>query len=322
MWNRRHFKLLHVVKVNKWKFDVQDPINNEQACWASEGVSAAARFVSVHGRWAYIRQSGSGPRVLLLHGNGGTGEDLLSAFRPCDGMTWLAPDRPGYGHSAPVSAANDDPQVLSDWIEGLQDALGIQAVHIVAHALAAGGALCFASQHPSRLLSLTLVSPFCRPTPQQRAAPWRQKVLPVIRQLARAIVPPLVGRVRRQDWRDRLVHILDRFADVPTAPLADEMASSVGLRQFNQGMQRANPWLDQGVPVVALFGANDQMSVPDWHAPWLREHVPTLDLRILPGLGHMLHQKSPLNVWAAVLTGMASAQARKELVRPARAAHI
>lgn len=140
----------------------------------------------------------------------------------------------------------------------------------------------------------------------------RIAVFPVVGRVVRAILLAVVARMRRRVLArlaapDAVPKSLSRL---PVAHLARPRAVltiAAELRQFNEGMKRADPRIGHAVPVVAMFGSDDETAVVDWHAPWLREHVHRLDLRIPRGRGHMLHHVKPISVWATVLSAIAAA---------------
>jgi hypothetical protein len=66
------------------------------------------------------------------------------------------------------------------------------------------------------------------------------------------------------------------------------------LNAFNDGIAHADPYVPPTVPVVAVIGSDDRTADPDWHLPWLRDRVATLDLRTQQGVGHMLHHMRPV----------------------------
>jgi pimeloyl-ACP methyl ester carboxylesterase len=107
------------------------------------------RFLQVSGRRVHLLVQGSGPPVLLLHGNGSVGEEVLAPFAAHRGVTWLAPDRPGYGFSE-AAKGRPDPAEQAEWAVALIDALRLPAVHIMAHSIAAGLAMCVAGRFPDR----------------------------------------------------------------------------------------------------------------------------------------------------------------------------
>ncbi len=218
---------------------------------------------------------------------------------PQPGIAWIAPDRPGYGLSEGLPVERYSPAVLADWVVAVASALEIDRMVVTAHSLAAGTALCLAARHPERIDGLVLISPFCRPTPHRWMLGLRAAVMPVLGPVLRHIILPLALPVLRQ----RILRALTAPNDVPRS-LADLPISHAGqseailttaaeLRQFNAGMQQTFLGVRLSSPVVAIFGAEDQTSDPDWHLPWLRRHVFDLDYQVLPGIGHAVHHAKP-----------------------------
>ena len=262
-------------------------------------------FTAVAGRRVHLLRSGEGPRVLLLHGNGSLGEEILSACRPLPGFAWIAPDRPGFGLSEALPRGEEDPLNQANWLVGLLDTLAIDRIHVVAHSLASGSALCLASQHAHRVRSVTLVSPFCRPTPHRWMPGLRLAVAPVLGGMVRAVLPALARHLRKPLLR-RLTAPNAVPVTMRSLPLAHAarpravITTAAELRSFNAGMKRADPRIGPAVPVIALFGARDRTAAPGWHLPWLQGRVARLDVRIVPDAGHMLHHVVPPVVWSAI----------------------
>lgn len=277
-------------------------------------------LVQIDGRPVHVLCQGRGEPVLLLHGNGGLGEEILAPFAHRRGIRWIAPDRPGYGYSAPLRAGGGDPLAQARWVLALIARLGLPPPHVVAHSIAAGVALCLASSFPYRLRSLTLVAPFCRPTPHRWMPGLRLAVAPAVGPLVRAVLPAAVPLVRQ-----RVLHDLSAPNPVPRSVRALPMRHMVQpkavktiaaeLRAFNAGMRAADPWVSDAVPVVALFGALDRTAEPDWHRPWLMERVSRLSHLTLPEVGHMLHHLRPDAVWEALLRVMAESGDREAPAR-------
>ena len=282
---------------------------------AGERQPKTGRTLRVDGRNVHLLRTGAGPPVLLLHGNGGLGEEILAAFRGRDGVAWIAPDRPGYGFSAPWEG-HADPAAQALWAARLLDVLGLPAAHVVAHSIAAGLALCLASRFPERVLSLTLINPFCRPTPPGWKPALRLTVAPVIGRLLRPLLPRLLALAR---WRflagmaapNRPPASLRRLPVRHMARPRAVLSVAAELEAFNEGMARADPHVPAGVPVVALLGAEDPTADPAWHGPWLRARVADLEMRTVPGVGHMLHHVRPALAWDAVREAMARCPAAR-----------
>jgi pimeloyl-ACP methyl ester carboxylesterase len=264
--------------------------------------------VEVAGRKVHLLSTGDGPPVLLLHGNGGLGEEILAPFASRHDVTWLAPDRPGYGFSAAADGPQD-PAGQALWAVRLLDALRVPAVHVVAHSIAAGMALCLADRDPDRILSMTLLNPFCRPTPHSWKPVHRLAVAPVVGALVRPAVPYLLS-IMRERFLARLAAPNRPPATLRRLPFRHLARPSAlltlagELDAFNEGMKRADPRVPPSVPVVAVVGSDDRTADPDWHVPWLRDRVATLDLRTQQGVGHMLHHVCPDVAWTAVRDAM------------------
>jgi pimeloyl-ACP methyl ester carboxylesterase len=104
---------------------------------------------------------GSGPTVLLLHGQPGTGAswDALTD-RLVDRFRVLAPDRPGYGRTTGEArgfAGN------ADFAADLLDAHGSGPATVVAHSWAGGVAVLLADRRPELVSGLVLVGAACTP---------------------------------------------------------------------------------------------------------------------------------------------------------------
>jgi pimeloyl-ACP methyl ester carboxylesterase len=258
--------------------------------------------------------------VLLLHGNGGLGEEILAPFARRRGVTWLAPDRPGYGYSA-AREGHEGPAEQAQWASWLLDALRLPAVHVVAHSIAAGLALCLASRFPDRVLSMTLLNPFCRPTPHAWKPGLRLTVAPVVGSLVRSAMPVLLS-MNRERFLARLAAPNPPTATLRRLPLRhlarprSLLTLAAELNAFNEGMERADPRVPATVPVVALVAADDRTADPDWHAPWLRDRVARLDLRTHCGIGHMLHHVRPELAWNLVRDAIEVGSRSQQTLRP------
>ena len=103
----------------------------------------------LNGRFVHVHSVGEGRPVLLLHGCGSLGEEILSFLPPVEGVRWIAPDRPGHGHSEPIPAC--DPAGEAAWLSDLIDVMELGRPQVVAHSLAAGPALWLAATQPAKV---------------------------------------------------------------------------------------------------------------------------------------------------------------------------
>ena len=136
------------------------------ACAAPGGVAASAeareRFVEIGGASIYVREVGTGPVMMVLHG----GPDFDHGYllpdldRLADGYRLVYYDQRGRGRSTRGVAA-DDVSLASDVddIERLRIALGLQAPLVLGHSWGATLALEYALRHPGRASRLVLMNP-------------------------------------------------------------------------------------------------------------------------------------------------------------------
>ncbi|MFW6202041.1 MAG: alpha/beta fold hydrolase [Gemmatimonadota bacterium] len=120
---------------------------------------AARRFVRTEfGRIAYIER-GSGPAALFLHGlplNGFQWRGALERLWP--ERRCIAPDFMGLGYSEVPEGQSPSPEARTRMVAALLDALGIDAVDIVANDSGNTIAQLFAAHYPDRLRTLLLTN--------------------------------------------------------------------------------------------------------------------------------------------------------------------
>jgi pimeloyl-ACP methyl ester carboxylesterase len=259
----------------------------------------------------HFHDAGRGAPVLLLHGCGGLGEEILRPFLRARGLRLIAPDRLSYGYSNTIGHAQDaDPRAQALTMLRLLDWLGIDQCTVVAHSLASPVALWLAANHPSRVKSLVLLAPFCRPTPEAAMPLLRLAVAPVIGAPIRHIaIPPLSGWLGRRQIRG-LLHPqpvppwLKRFPCRHAASPNALLAAAAELRCFNKAMSRFRPVHDE-VPSVTIFGDADRTADASWHGEWLARHLPQMRFVHLPLTGHAPHHSEPALV-AGIVRRMAT----------------
>ena len=123
------------------------------------------------------REQGAGKAVVMLHGLADHGFVWQSlAAHLSDRYRCLAPDLRGHGNSSKPPESAYDSQVLAADLEGWAEALGLDAVQVIAHSWAAKIALLWAQQQPHRLRSLILVDPFF----VNRLPGWFRPTFPIL----------------------------------------------------------------------------------------------------------------------------------------------
>jgi pimeloyl-ACP methyl ester carboxylesterase len=274
-------------------------------------------FISPQGAMHY-HDTGRGEPVLLLHGCGSLGEEILAPFARHKGFRWIAPDRLSYGFSNTIGHAQDhDPRAQALNLLRLLDWLQIDEFILVAHSLGSAVALWLAAHQPSRVRALVLLAPFCRPTPEASMPLLRLAVAPVIGAPIRHLaIPPLSGWIGRRQIR-ALLHPrpvpswLDGFPCRHAASANGLKAAAGELRRFNHAMRRFQP-VKSGVPTIAVFGDMDRTSKPSWHGRWLAAHLPRTRFVHLPNTGHAPHHSDP----AAIMRFIRGLRISPDIISP------
>jgi len=252
---------------------------------------------------------GSGPAVLLLHGQPGTGASwdpvtdlLIDRFRV------LAPDRVGYGATSGEArglAAN------ADLAARLLEVLVAAPVTVVAHSWSGGAAVLLADRRPDLVHGLVLVGAAC--TPDSLDVTDRALALPVVGDALTAAGLLALGEVLPKVRRlaPRLpVRYRDRFRSAlpDQGVLGGERGALGRHRRTFVTEQRA--LLDEmgtvtdalgrlTVPTTVVMGQWDLVVRPS-AARTLAAAVPGAELVELPGAGHFVARDAPEELAAIV----------------------
>jgi pimeloyl-ACP methyl ester carboxylesterase len=118
-------------------------------------------LIDANGLQFYVRDTGSGTPVVLLHGFPDTG-DLWRNQVPAlvnGGFRTIVPDMRGRGRSSKPEAVSDYrlPTIVRD-VTGIMDTLGIEKAHVVGHDWSAGVAWLLAALAPERVDRLVAIS--------------------------------------------------------------------------------------------------------------------------------------------------------------------
>jgi pimeloyl-ACP methyl ester carboxylesterase len=259
----------------------------------------AGQFVTVDGVRLHYIERGEGPPVVLLHGNVVTAEDFdtsgvldLIAKR----HRVIAFDRPGFGYS-------DRPHG-SAWSAGTQaelfrDAfavLGINRPIVLGHSWGAAVALALGLNHPDAVRGLVLLSGYYHHLRRRCSAPT---AIPILGDLLRFSVP-LIGRAMLP------LLLKGMFAPLPVParftksfprgmsvrPGQIRAQSQDGVAMIPVALAMRHRYQELSMPIVIMAGTKDRV-VKDSQAVRLHEELPHSILRLVPGVGHMVHYAVP-----------------------------
>jgi pimeloyl-ACP methyl ester carboxylesterase len=150
-----------------------------------------SRYVEVGtGRRVHLLEMGAGPPVVLLHAPGTSAGLFLPLLNELKVVRALAPDRPGQGPSDPIGLPRDRyRETAVAWLDGLVDALKLDAAALLGNSGGAVWALWYALAHPDRVKQLVLLGPPAMPM-TRLPLPVRLIATPGVGELLSRLAPP------------------------------------------------------------------------------------------------------------------------------------
>lgn len=262
------------------------------------------RFVDVPGGQLHVRELGSGPALLLVHGLGGhmgtytfgVAERLAEYFRV------VIVDRPGSGHSTRSADIAADLRTQAAALSSLITQLGLGRPLVVGHSLGGAIALTLALEYPEQVAGLALVAPLINLPDTVPAAFRAYTISPLwLRKLFAwtLAVPGTIAnraRVLEQVFGPEVVpkgYALQAGGLMGLRP-HQFLATAADLQALNAHLPDISTrYFELRLPVQVLVGTDDR--VLSWQAQGqaLVKQLPTATLQQVPGSGHMLPVTQP-----------------------------
>ena len=265
-------------------------------------------FVEAAGVRLHYVERGSGPAVVLLHGNPGSHHHFLAVVDALASThRAIAFDRPGHGWSDPVPHDGGSPLVQARVISAALRALEVERAILVAESWSGSLALADALDFPEQTAAVISAQGTFYDEPTLVAPIYPLLVSPVLGPLLRRTVAPFLARrqVRRQLERS--------FAPLPvppgvtrrsellwSRPSALHAVARDALRRAEVVPELAPRYPDITVPVVLLVGTEDEHVPQQAQAYHLKRELPAATLIELPGVGHLIAESRPQAIVDAV----------------------
>jgi pimeloyl-ACP methyl ester carboxylesterase len=270
----------------------------------------AGHFIDVDGVRLHYIDKGLGVPVLLIHGAGVSADDYVASGvveQLSEHHRVVAFDRPGYGYSerpaGPCTA-----RTQAGLLHAACDRLGIDRAVIVGHSWGTLVALEMALMQPDRVVGLVLASGYYYPTARVDSLILAIPAIPVLGQIMRHTVSPLLGRPVTLQMERRM------FSPHPVPgafhagmPLAFRMrpgqlrasAQDAG-RMISSADNLNSRYSDIRVPVTILAGSEDGIVNPADQSQRLSLDLQRADVELIAGAGHMVHYSHPECIARAV----------------------
>jgi pimeloyl-ACP methyl ester carboxylesterase len=243
-----------------------------------------------------LYRAGDGEPLVLIHGFTATWRCWLPVIAELvPRFEVIAPTLHGHDGGTALPA-RDTPHSISDaadYLERHLDELGVGTAHLAGNSL--GGALALELAKRGRARSVVGISPAGGLRPGDEAS--AQQIIKVftrmqktttasLKHLPRVMARP---RLRRLALRD----VMTRGHQVPAAEALALATSSVRCDIVDDvyAVLRSGDASLHGLdaitcPTLVVWGSEDRILPLDRHAPRLREEIPGLEFRVLPGIGH------------------------------------
>jgi pimeloyl-ACP methyl ester carboxylesterase len=169
-------------------------------------------------------------------------------------------------------------------------------------------AIALAARHPDDVRGLVLLSGYYFPSPRLDAALFAPPAIPILGDAMRFTISPILARLLiRRLWRRLFAprEIPSRFerefsAEMAVRPSQLRAAGGDSALMVSGAEQLQGLYQAVVQPVFLLAGAEDRAVDTDAQTARLCATLPQSDLRILCGVGHMLHHVAQSHVLGAI----------------------
>jgi pimeloyl-ACP methyl ester carboxylesterase len=287
---------LGIAYVSQLRDDI--PLATLKARWGD----GASRFVTVDGMEVHVRDEGSGPAVVLLHGTSSslhTWDGWSQRLRK--GHRVVRFDLPAFGLTGPSPTHDYTIDAYVAVVDHVTSRLGLRRFVIGGNSLGGGIACAYALAHPDRVRALILVDAL--------AYPVHGSDLPLAFWMARWPVMP--GLLTHLDPR-RLVEngVRKSYGDI------SRITPDILLRYYELTLRAGNraafvermrvPQRDDSArvrqlrqPTLIMWGASDRL-IPVEAGRWFERDIPGARLIVYSGLGHVPMEEDPERTGADV----------------------
>ena len=265
-------------------------------------------FMTVDGLRVHYIETGSGPTVVMIHGNAGSVEDFefgATALLASDYRV-VAIDRPGHGGSdRPAGKVTVETQ--AKLLHRTLSQLGIHEPMLVGHSWGASLALAYAVQYPGEVSAIVLLAPAAYPDAGGNRLLGATSKIPLIGDLSFVVGGWTIGHhmlraglaraFYPQSPSDRYVKLADSLwlrRKQMKAYVEDETSLNDSLRKMCKRYQEIK------IPVVIVTGDKDQIVSPYQNARPLHAAIPNSQLIELKDTGHEIPQTNPESIDTAL----------------------
>jgi pimeloyl-ACP methyl ester carboxylesterase len=253
---------------------------------SSPGVGAEMmqRDITVYGQNIHYAEAGSGPPLILLHGLwGGQNEwapivDSLSRTNRVIVMDFIG----FHGSDKPDTQYHN--ALLSQFLAGFIEALDLDDVTLMGHAMGANTATYTAVHHPENLRALVLVDGAGYRSPDRDLAKPPSEGMIRFRRVATGSSLESTRGLLERRVADKAM-VTDAWVDEAFG-LWVNSAHAIGDMMIDGGDVTEEEMRTIALPTLVIWGADDKVFSPD-NALRLQNDIEGADVHIIEGSGHL-----------------------------------
>jgi pimeloyl-ACP methyl ester carboxylesterase len=284
--------------------------NKVQTSRAEAETPPVGSFIEVDGVRLHYVDRGTGPVVVLLHGNGVLLQDFeVSGVLELAAETHrvLAFDRPGFGYSSRPRSTAWTPAAQAKLIAAALTQLDVEQAVVVGHSWGTLVALAMALDNPKLISGLVLLSGYYYGTVRPDVLTTALPAVPGVGDLVAHTILPISALVTgplAMKASFAPAPISDKMAEFPIAmtlrPAQMRAAAAEGAMMIPAAIALSRRYGELNLPIIVMAGEGDVVTHPSKHAKRLADEVAPAELRIVPKQGHLLHFGVPDQVSAAI----------------------
>ncbi|TCT00616.1 alpha/beta fold hydrolase [Aquabacter spiritensis] len=284
-------------------------INARLARKAERDNPAKGRILEVDGLRLHFVERGSGPPLVLLHGNGAMIQDFAASGlldRAAETHRVIVFDRPGFGHSTRPRRRLWTPAAQADLIHKALGLIGVEKATVLGHSFGASIAVQLAARHPDMVQRLVLASGYYFPTFRPGFLGLSVPAIPILGDIVRYTIAPALSRMA---WP----LLMRMFFGPPRTPAKfSAFPRSMALRPSQLRAAAAETamliphafaaqedYARITAPVAIIAGDADRV-IGFGHSKRLHRLIPDSTLHRVRGGGHMIHQTHTAALMAAL----------------------
>lgn len=268
------------------------------------------RFIKVDGVRLHYIERGSGPVLVLLHGNGVLASDFQTSGlmdAAAEHYRVIAFDRPGFGYSERPRSKVWTPQAQARLLHHALQEIGVDSAIVLGHSWGTLVALSMALEVPDFVRGLVLLSGYYYPSLRADVPLLSGPAIPLVGDLMRYTVSPLVTRMLWRPLTKRVFAPLPvdaRFRDLSAwmllRPSQLRASAAESAMMVPAALALAKRYPELKVPAVIIAGTQDRIVDFGHNSERLDERLPDSELQLQPGVGHMTHYAHPDKLLAAI----------------------